>query len=24
VIREIGSLSGVRKIEATEPPFFGS
>jgi putative Mg2+ transporter-C (MgtC) family protein len=24
VVREIGALSGVRKVEATEPPFFGS
>lgn len=24
VIREIGALSGVRKVEATEPPFYGS
>lgn len=23
VVREIGALSGVRKVEATEPPFFG-
>lgn len=24
VIREIGALSGVRKVEATEPPFYGA
>lgn len=24
VVREIGALTGVRKVEATEPPFFGS
>jgi putative Mg2+ transporter-C (MgtC) family protein len=23
VVREIGALSGVRKVESTEPPFFG-
>ena len=24
VVREIGALSGVQKVEATEPPFFGT
>lgn len=24
IVREIGALSGVHKVEATEPPFFGS
>jgi putative Mg2+ transporter-C (MgtC) family protein len=24
VVREIGALSGVRKVEATEPPFYGA